>query len=184
MEMQENTWMQHLVAVHAYTQCNSAGKQTWGTTDTSLQQVNCRLYSFCRCRSQEELSISFLCLLVENGFGIFPPLSSSGSKHSQRQVNCSRSGTEDLSMLSRSHMLGWTGHQMWFSKKFSLSQMREDWGKLEPFLRSAESSRLPASLVFFHLTCLLVLHRCGMTAIMLLTSDPVAYSVSCDLCGY
>lgn len=71
----------HRVQHHSKTNLKA---ERYFTSDTSLQQVNRTLYSFCCCRNQEELSTSLLCLFVQNGFRISPLLPSPGSKHSQR----------------------------------------------------------------------------------------------------
>lgn len=106
----------------------------------------------------------------------FPTQPSSGSNRSQDSVSWSHSATEDLSVA-----VPFTDSLIWQKKKFS--PYVRGLGKLVPFLSSAEGFCLPALSLLFPLLCFLVLHRCRMTA-KLLISDLVAHSVSCALCRY
>lgn len=88
---------QRIHTVHQHSKTNLKA-ECYFTSDTSLQQVNRTSYSFCHCRSQEELSTSLLCLLVQNGFRILPHCPLLGAIVAKDSVSWSHSGTEDLSV--------------------------------------------------------------------------------------
>lgn len=165
----------HTVLQHSKTNLKAG---CYFTSDASLQQVNCTSYSCWCCRSQEELPTSFLCLLVQNGFRVFPCCPLLGAILAKDSVSWSHNATEDLPVAVP--FTRWVKQVARYDTRRNSPPLKQE--RIgESLCLSSEVQRAPS--VLFRLTCFLVLHRCRMTAILLI-SDPVAYSGFCDLCRY
>lgn len=186
--MQEDTWMQHLVAFNAYTQCNRTANQTLRQNATLHQTLHCNK-STTHCtvavtaEAKKNFFTSFLHLLVQNCFRIFPHCPLLRAITAKDSASWSHCGTEDLSLAAPFTQAGLNRLPYMTEEEISSSWNERGSRAVCALLRSTGGCCLLALLVPFHLTCFLVPHRCRMTATFLI-SDPAAYSASCDLCRY
>lgn len=103
MEMQEDTWIQHLVVVNAHTECNITAKQTLRQNATLHQTLHCNkstahCTAFVAAETRKNFlppSCASLCKMA-SGFPPYCPLL--GASTAKDSASWSHSGTEDLSV--------------------------------------------------------------------------------------